>query len=58
MPDLEKLLSQMTLYEKISMLAGRDLRPTIPVPPSGDSFHAESTQRARTTPPISSNLAG
>jgi len=35
MIDLEKLLSQMTLDEKISMLAGKDLWQTVPVPRLG-----------------------
>ncbi len=35
MADIEKLLSQMTLDEKISMLAGQDLWHTVPVPRLG-----------------------
>ncbi|MGE5221721.1 MAG: glycoside hydrolase family 3 protein, partial [Omnitrophica WOR_2 bacterium] len=34
-PRLEKLLSQMTLYEKISLLAGRDTWNTMPIPRLG-----------------------
>ena len=34
-PDIESLLAQMTLEEKVSLLAGADLWYTVPIPRLG-----------------------
>ena len=46
MIDLEKLLSLMTLDEKISMLAGKDRWHTVSVPCLGNPLHLNSFGRS------------